>query len=110
MSSEWSLPNHAVGNQWTISALMEAAEEFVHQGSKKAVHSIIEPPHYPDIEPKFYIIPILHVQMGMVNKAFFIFTDWVDDYVENILQPELDAQHNVFVQQQLCKSQMEEKD
>jgi len=89
---------------------MEAAEEFVHQGSNKAVHGIIKPPHYPDIEPKFYIIPILHVQMGMVNKAFFIFTDWVDDYVENILQPELDAQHNVFVQQQLCKSQMEEKD
>ena len=52
-SKEWSGENHDAGNQWTVDALLEAAQQFVQQGPKKAVHGIIKPPHCLNIEPKF---------------------------------------------------------
>jgi len=48
--------------------------------------------------------------MGMVNKSFFTFTDWVDDYVEKITQAEIDAWHEVFLENTVCESMKDEKE
>ena len=104
------LPNHVVGNKWTILALMEASEKCVHPGSQKAVHGIIEPFSLSRYWTEILYHPYPSCTDGHGQQGLLHFTDWVDNYVENIPQPELDAQHSVFVWQQLCEWQMEEKD
>jgi len=36
----------------------------------------------PDLPPMFYIAPLLHVQMSLVNKALDVLQDFVEKYVE----------------------------
>jgi len=35
------------------------------------------------IEPSHYVVPILHIEIGLVNNAIDNFYDWVEDHIED---------------------------
>ena len=45
---------------------------------------------YPllNIEPTDYIVPLLHLLIGIVNKAWISFSFFLDEFVENIGETE----------------------
>ena len=111
--STWSAFNHSKGNQWTCAALHEAVQEFEAQGSKKAVNGVIESMHYPNIEPEDFIVPILHTEMGMVNKCGAHLKDWMDEYVEQVTEEELNARKETDSERAVLsalKEEMEQHD
>ena len=39
-------------------------------------------PVWDFIEPSHYVVPILHIEIGLVNNAVDNFYDWVEDHIE----------------------------
>ena len=54
---------------------------------KPDTKGIIMPPIF-DIEPQDYIIPILHLLIGIVNKGWTSFVHFLDEFVENVSKVE----------------------
>jgi uncharacterized membrane protein len=51
--------------------------------------------HYYSLGPQNSILPLLHLQMGMINQAFVSFEAWVDDCVAVIPLAEKETQKEV---------------
>jgi len=43
---------------------------------------VVSYPVWDFVEPKNYIFPVLHVEIGLVNTVLDKFYDWVEDHVE----------------------------
>ena len=71
---------------------------------------MIESMHYPNIEPEDFIVPILHTEMGMVNKCVGHLKNWMDNDVEQIPQEELDARKEVDSEKAVMSALREETD
>ncbi len=39
-------------------------------------------PAWDFVEPSHYVVPILHIEIGLVNNAVDNFYDWVEDHME----------------------------
>jgi hypothetical protein len=48
------------------------------------------------VEPKDYIFPVLHVQMGMVNKALSHLLAWIEMHVENLPEGHEETRTNLI--------------
>jgi hypothetical protein len=35
--------------------------------------------HYKSVGPERFAPPLLHMEMGMVNQAWYTFEDWIDE-------------------------------
>jgi len=106
----WSDADHEKGAQWTNAGLCEAAREFAQQEQvdptvkKKAVKGVVEPPHYPGIEPVNFVVPILHMQMGKVNKIIGGCSNFIEEEVENIPSEEIIGRREVSSENAVLES------
>ena len=44
-----------------------------------------------EVEPQFYIVPILHLLIGLVNKEWNTMLNFFDEFVENVSVQEADT-------------------
>jgi len=86
--------------EWTLQELRDAKKKV--KGDKSYL-GVIDDILVPDLPLMFYIVPLLHVQMGLVNKALDVLQDFVEKYVqastekeENVRDMWLKAEENVF--------------
>ena len=63
-----------------------------HDKKQKKAMGISSHPLWVEVEPDFYICPMLHVEMGIVNKLYRILIDYVDKHVQNVSKRELELQ------------------
>jgi len=77
--SKCSLTYHVSSSSFTMT---QQDDRLFPKGSEVI---LIKPPFKLFVTgPKYFLPPLLHLQMGMVNQAFDNFEAWVDDYVEVI--------------------------
>lgn len=62
---------HQTRARWTHQKILDAKEVFDDRTAKSKLNECgaHEEPLLPDFEPHFYIVPVLHVEMGLVDKA-----------------------------------------
>ena len=79
----------ANAQQWTLALLKQTKTEFdnTKKAATKNKKGVLEEPLF-DVEPANYIIPILHVQMGIVNKIIEHLIAWCERDVEKMTDEE----------------------
>jgi hypothetical protein len=74
------------GQLWTLEKLKEAKQLFDNRTarSKKNQDGVSKSPLIDAVEPIDYIFPVLHDQIGLVNKSLKHINDWAEKYVEKL--------------------------
>jgi hypothetical protein len=44
--------------------------------------------HYKSLAPENFILPLLHIEIGMVNQVWEVMEGWIDDEVEVVPEDE----------------------
>ena len=77
---------------WNMEELLRVAGE-VNGG--KAKLGVKKKPWWPFIPLHHYVIPLLHVLIGIGNDLLYAFMDWVNDEVESLDQQEVRTRRSV---------------
>ena len=90
--NQWSEANHRQGNILTLSLLTDYALQYQRntqhpKSAKIDTKGVIMTPQL-NIEPKNYIVPLLHLLIGLVNKAWTSVIHFFDEFIENISDKE----------------------
>ncbi len=69
---------------WTIQSLKAHRDKVVVQKLKepKDISGVVMYPVWDFNETCHYVVPILHIEIGLVNNAVDNFYDWVEDDIE----------------------------
>jgi hypothetical protein len=85
--NDWSEKNHLLGTPWTINALtVHCATTHTTRNERKGV---VKPVVYDTVEVKDYIVPCLHLLLGLGNNPldhlFLIIDFFVEPLTPNLL-------------------------
>ena len=82
-SSEWNVTLPPSANKMTLSKLNHYADIYSCSSCPKKLDTkgVIMKPLF-NIEPEFYIVPLLHLLIGIVNKLWSSFILFLDEFVE----------------------------
>ena len=74
------------GQLWTLERLKDTKQLFDNRTakSKKNRDGVSTSPLIDAVEPIDYIFPVLHEQIGLVNKSLKHMNDWAEKYVEKL--------------------------
>lgn len=62
------------------------------------------------VEPKYYIVPILHLLIGLVNKVWLSLCFFLDEFVELLLPKEAELKERYQLYEQAIDEIKEEMD
>ena len=82
---EWSKSGKNIpAVPWTIQSLKAHFDKVVLENLKEPrdISGVVMYPVWDIIEPSHYVVPILHIEIGLVNNVMDNFYDWVEDHVE----------------------------
>ena len=82
LHSEWNKNHNAVGETWTLRKL-----EDMHLSKNTDKKGVTMSPLWK-VCVKYYVIPTLHIQIGMVNQAWKGLCLWIDKNVELVSSEE----------------------
>jgi hypothetical protein len=84
---------------WTIDKQKRYAEKKCSKGAKrcKTKKGIVNNPLIPFIEPKNYIFPLLHFEIGMINNVLDSLRSFVQQQIEVISGKKKCARKNVII-------------
>jgi hypothetical protein len=89
---QWSNPNHAVGEPWTIDKIHEVrlnvAENNLVQTAEN-IRGCTAAPLFDAVPVENFIVPVLHILIGIGNALIDSFLDWIEERVEVVTQPEI---------------------
>ena len=94
--SDWS--NHFVTpHKMSLSSLYHYASIYSKKTSKQNdTKGVIMRPLL-DVEPHYYIVPILHLLIGIVNKEWITMLNFFDEFVENVSDEEADLKDKKLI-------------
>lgn len=96
------------GTTMTLPMLQDYAK--LHQANPKSdTKGVIMPPQLL-VEPKFYIVPILHLLIGLVNKVWTSLCFFLDEFVELVSAKESELKEKYQLYEQSMKEIKEEID
>ena len=93
--SEWKEPNAHPGNTLTLSSLQQYSNLYASTSKKSDTKGVIMPPQL-NVEPKRYIVPLLHLLIGLVNKAWSSMLLFFDKFVEKVSAREATIKDNII--------------
>ena len=108
---EWQSDNHQKGELWTISKLKQMvvqASTFTKAERPKA-RGVKENPYWPSIEPEMYIIPILHLSIGLGNYIIAAIFDWINQDIVQISEDEQRVRNSLSATARLLFETREER-
>ena len=99
-SKEWNDPIHPPGNKMTLEWLQHLASNHKSLSSiqkKKSLSDSKGVSMHPliNIDPQQYIIPILHLLIGIVNKAWRSLNSFFDEFIDNVSADELKLKEDI---------------
>jgi len=77
------------GDHWTMEQLIDVANKVESSKNKKPQEGVKTKPWWPFIPLKHFMVPLLHVLIGIGNDLLTSFRDWVNDEVECLHQQEV---------------------
>lgn len=106
---QWQEPPHTFNAETrtaeflsrTYTAIQHDTCKRLKPVDKKGVSTAM---HYAGIGPEHFVPPLLHMEMGMVNQAWYQFEQWIDDEVELLPPHEKEARKFIAV----AKDKLEE--
>lgn len=98
--SQWNndLSTDRESQLWTIQKLKEVKNKITRGELKQAKDKlgVVEYPIWDFIEPDNYMLPQLHIEIGLTNNVLENFYDFIEDQVEKA-SPEEKVARNQFV-------------
>ena len=85
----------------TLPRIYQLADQHRSSTTKIDTKGVIMNPLF-DMEPCYYIVPLLHLQIGIVNKLWSSLLHYLDEFVEQV--SEIEAQINKINQIRTRKS------
>ena len=80
--AQYSNKCHEAGSHWTIELLKQMSEKVKEKG--KAEHGVKKAPWWDFIPLHHYMIPLLHVLIGIGNDILDSFLDFVSEEIESL--------------------------
>ena len=102
----WNQEN-TTGKKATLKTLCEHLSTFQNNPSKGAVCGVSKPMLLSHIKPFYYVIPLLHLMIGLVNKVWDHFCEWIDKEIENLDEEEIDVRNILHVLEILVEDSVE---
>jgi hypothetical protein len=104
---EWQQSANNIGEKRTSTFLQEMYEVVRNDTQKKLQPAFKKgvscSMHYKSLAPENFILPLLHIEIGMVNQVWEVMEGWIDDEVEVVPEDEkaarkslLDAKENIY--------------
>jgi hypothetical protein len=98
--SEWNKdPDTFIPEEHTLQFLLEMSEavqkDFKKQLKPMDRKRVSCERHYQYLGPQNFVLPLLHLDIGMVNQAWESIQEWVDDVLEIVPPIERDARKQV---------------
>lgn len=88
---EWNKRNHKAGEKWTLEKMRATLKAFKESKGDDAIKGVRTKMHYTEISPQLYVCPELHMEFGLVNKAWDEFTEFIDEELERLDEAEVKA-------------------
>ncbi|KAL7553941.1 hypothetical protein ACHAWF_017571 [Thalassiosira exigua] len=107
--SQYADKNHADGEMWTVNMLKEIAEK-VKQAGGKPIDGVKCSPWWDFLEVRDFIIPLLHLLIGIGNDLLDSFCDWVNEELESLDNREYQTKKAVTTAEHLIIDQVAERD
>ena len=106
-SQSWNDNTSPAPNKMTLSKLQQLAKFRSMSKCPKKIDSkgVVMYPLF-NVEPEYYIIPLLHLLIGVVNKLWTSLLFFLDEFVERITLRESDLKMKV----EQCKADLRELD
>ena len=83
--------------KWTCEKLREAKSIFDQRTARSNKnYKGVSSDQLLDVEPEDFIFPVLHVQMGIVNKALSHLVAWFEKHVEKLADGHAETRTNLF--------------
>ena len=95
--------------EWTIDKL-KAHKILVEEGTLKKpteIRGVVDFPLWDFIEVKYYVYPVLHGEIGLVNNALDAFSDILDDNIEVMSDEEKTARNTTIFADATLESAVE---
>jgi len=95
--------------EWTIDKL-KAHKILVEEGTLKKpteIRGVVDFPLWDFIEVKYYVYPVLHGEIGLVNNALDAFSDILDDNIEVMSDEEKTARSTTIFADATLESAVE---
>ncbi|KAL7529504.1 hypothetical protein ACHAWF_003005, partial [Thalassiosira exigua] len=107
--SQFADPNHSDGEMWTMQMLKDIAEK-VRDGGGKPIDGVKSLPWWDFLEVKDFMIPLLHILIGIGNDLLDSFREWVNEELEDIDNQEYQTRKAVTTAEHLIIDDIAERD
>ena len=92
--NQWNDPFSISPTIMTLSRLHQLADQHRLSTTKIDTKGVIMKPLL-EIDPSFYIVPLLHLQIGIVNKLWSSLLHFLDEFVEQVSEFEATLKINI---------------
>ena len=92
--NQWNDPSSISPTIMTLSRLHQLADQHRLSTTKIDTKGVIMKPLL-EIDPSFYIVPLLHLQIGIVNKLWSSLLHFLDEFVEQVSEFEATLKINI---------------
>jgi hypothetical protein len=96
---KWSNPNHVRGEPWSIEGIQNVhfsvAENNLHEMPEN-IRGCTAVPLFDAVPIENFIVPMLHLLIGVGNALLESFLDWIEERVETITPPEIVMRNEVI--------------
>ncbi len=99
---------HDEGEPWTIPLLLEIEAKAMRQG--KAIDGVKRTPWFSFINFKHYMVPLLHVEIGIGNDLLTKFCSIVNEFIESKCDQEIELARQLTVHEQVIIDTVKERD
>ena len=102
---EWSQQAPIDTDYWTIDERIAKHAEGLNAAARMGMQ---EEPLWDFIDPKHYLFPVLHAQIGLINDMLDFLNDWIDERIEVLADEEL-ASRNARLMADVAHDEAEEE-
>ena len=96
---KWSLLSHELGEEWTIEKLLQIREQVENNTllpTPTNLNGCTEKPLFDAVPISNYIVPVLHLLVGIGNILVDSIFEWVEERVETLTPEEVVARNNIL--------------
>jgi hypothetical protein len=96
---EWSADPHDLGEEWTLEKLLAIRQKVDAKELEEIpcnIKGCMEKPLFDTVPISNYVIPVLHVIIGIGNALVGSIFEWVEQRVEQLAEAEIISRNNIL--------------
>jgi hypothetical protein len=96
---EWSADPHDLGEEWTLEKLLAIRQKVDAKELEEIpcnIKGCTEKPLFDTVPISNYVIPVLHIIIGIGNALVGSIFEWVEQRVEQLAEAEIISRNNIL--------------